>query len=633
MSYFLGSDPSRWRKNISTYDSIELGEVWPGVRVSLEARFRSVEKVFTILPGGSPETIRVAVNGADRLEVDSLGRLIAQTRLGPVTFSPPVAYQRNAESRLPVRAVYRVSGNRYGFRVGAYDRALPLVIDPLLQSTYLGGSGAERATALVLDTASGELVVAGFTNSVNFPGTVVGAQPLPSPGGDVFVARLNSTLTRLLHATYLGGDGNDQALSVALDRSTGEVLVAGVTSGGTFPVTAGGAQTTPGGEADAFVARLDPSLTTLLEASFLGGNGGDGAFGVAVHPSTGEVFIAGGTRSTNLPGAAGGSQQTLSGNGGFDDAFVTRFDSTLRNVLQTTYFGGGAEERCETLRISVATGDVLIGGNTFSNDLPGAAGGAQSDKGGSYDGFVARFDPSLTSLRQATYLGGSDLDFATAIAVHPITGEVFVTGGARSADFPGTTGGAQETQGSFGDTGFVALLNPTLTTLIQSTYLGGSNGANPYGAAVHAGSGDLFVTGFTGSEDFPATIGGAQSVHAGSGDGFVARLDPRLRILRQATFVGGSGDDLPFAIATDALNGNVVIAGETSSANFPGVSGSPQSVLAGSRDAFVARFTDDLRGPEPPRSSVEVPTASRNMLLLLAIALAAIGVLLSDRVG
>jgi hypothetical protein len=163
-----------------------------------------MEKVFTVHPGGAVARIRVRVAGAHALSVDGEGALVARTGLGAVTFTAPVAYQERDGVRRPVAVAYRHQGFEYGFSVGAYDPSLPLVIDPLLQSTYLGGSGLESLDALAIHPTTGDVYVAGLTVSSNFPGTAGGAQPAFGGGRrDAFVARLPSTLTSLTQATYL----------------------------------------------------------------------------------------------------------------------------------------------------------------------------------------------------------------------------------------------------------------------------------------------------------------------------------------------------------------------------------------------------------------------------------------------
>ena len=545
VSYFLGSDAVRWRPDVPTYEQVSLGEVWPGVTVALRAHGRSVEKVFTVSPGASVDRIRVRVSGASRLSVDPQGALAANTGLGSVTFTAPIAYQERDGTRRPVSVTYRLKGREYRFTVGTYDPSLPLVIDPLLQSTYLGGVGSDDAFALAIAPATGHVYVAGNTSSINFPGTAGGAQSVHAGGvTNAFVARLNRSLTALIQATYLGGgpahafsSDSEVAYALAIAPTTGEVYVAGSTHHINFPGTTGGAQAAfGGGGLDGFVARLNSSLTSLLQATYLGGGGVGGVdkvFGLAISPPTGDVYVAGRTASTNFPGTVGGAQPLNRGGG---DAFVAHLNDTLTSLLQATYLGGSGFDTVSALAISPTTGDVYVAGRTTSpTDFPGTTGGAQATFGGGViDGFVARFPGSLTTLTQATYLGGSNDDQVDALALAPMTGDVYVAGYTLSTNFPGTTGGAQSAFGGGLTDGFVARLTSSLTTLTQATYLGGS-GADPVRAlAIAPTTGNVYVAGVTESQDFPGTSGGAQAVFGGGGlDAFVARLTLSLAL---ATF-------------------------------------------------------------------------------------------------
>ncbi len=605
VSYFHGDDRARWQTGLPSYDEIGLGEVWPGVTVSLVAGRGNVEKLFTIAPGASVRKIRLRLDGAGSLRIDTDGALVARTSRGDVRFSPPVAYQEITGARTAVAAAYTRHGARYGFRLGHYDRSRPVIVDPLLQATYLGGSDRDFAHVLAIQGTSGEVIVAGLAASPDFPGTAGGAQPgyggFPT-AGDGFVARLDPTLTTLLQATYLGGGLSDSISALAVDPATGDVVVAGSTYSSNFPGTAGGAQPAPSPQGDTFVARLNSSLTSLRQATYLGGSYTESAMGVAIHPSTGEVVVAGNTGSDDFPGTAGGAQPLSAGGG---DVFIARLLGDLTTLLQATYVGGSASEYLEAMAVHPTSGDILVTGSTESIDLPVAAGGAQPGYGGGVrDGFVARVDSTLTALLQATYLGGTELDIPRELAIDPSTGDILVAGYTVSVDFPGVAGGAQPVSGG-SDEGFVSRLDASLTTLRQSTYLGGADRDRPNALTVHPASGEVLVVGWTASTNFPGTDGAAQPVHRGGNDGFVARLDPTLGTLLRGTFVGGTGEDEGWGITVNPANGEVLVAGETGSTDFFGTSGGAQPSKAGTfTDAFVARLTPDLTAILSPTGMV-----------------------------
>ena len=608
VSDFHGNDPGRWQSGLASYEEIGLGEVWRGISVSLRARGTSVEKIFALAPDAKAGMIRLRLDGARSLRIAPDGALVAATGNGEVRLTAPSAYQEQDGVRRPVAVAYVLHGTRYGFHLGVHDHSLPVIIDPLLQSTYLGGSLFDDATGIAIHPTSHEVFVTGVTNSIDFPGTAGGARSAYGGGtcagfgGDVFVARLDPTLTSLLQATFLGGSDCDYNYpnGMAIQPTSGDVLVAGWTRSTDFPATAGGAQPAPGGDSDGFVVRLDPTLTSLLQSTYLGGSDSDLIASISIDPSTEEVFVAGSTDSADFPGTAGGAQST---NGGAGDIFVARLDSTLTTLQRATYLGGSGQEFfLGVVAFQPSSGEVLVAGATLSTDFPGTDGGAQSAYGGGDafggDAFVARLDPSLTSLLQATYLGGSRGDTAYGLAVDPSSGDVLVAGATSSTDLPGTAFGAQPTHGGQSDA-FIARLNPTLTTLLAATYLGGSGDDSASGMAIHSTTGEVLVAGGATSTDFPSTAGGAQPAPHGAdvfgGDAFVARLDPTLAALLQATYLGGSGGDSASGIAIEPATGEVFVAGFTTSPDFPETAGGAQPAPSSFYpEAFIARLTPDL---------------------------------------
>jgi hypothetical protein len=178
------------------------------------------------------------------------------------------------------------------------------------------------------------------------------------------VARLNSSLTQILQSTYLGGSRDDFANALAIHPTTGEVYVAGYTNSTDFPNTTGGAQATLWSDflTDAFVARLNSSLTQILQSTYLGGSSDDRANALAIHPTTGDVYVAGFTYSTNFPGTSGGAQTINADNGTSSDAFVARLNSSLTQILQSTYLGGRGGDSAHALAIHPTTGEVYVAG-------------------------------------------------------------------------------------------------------------------------------------------------------------------------------------------------------------------------------------------------------------------------------
>jgi hypothetical protein len=636
VSFFVGNDPSKHKTNLPTYRHVSLGEVWSGIEVKLKATQKTVEKLFYVKPGADPSKIVVEVGGAKGLKLSKDGEIIIQTGFGDLKLSKPVAWQEKDGKKLPVEVSYKLIGkNRYSFVVAKVDPSLPVVIDPILQSTYLGGGGGDEANAVVIHPTTGEIYVAGYTTSTNFPGTAGGASPTISRflgTGDAFVARLNKELTQIIQSTYLGGRFDDAAHALAVYPNTGEVYVAGWTTSDNFPKTDGGAQARPGGDWDIFVARLNKDLTQIIQSTYLGGGGQEGVRDIAIHPTTGEVYVAGRTKSTNFPKTTGGAQGRYSGDW---DAFVTRLNSDLTQIIQSTYLGGSYEETANALAIHPTTGEVYVAGYTYSTNFPKTTGGAQATRTAgkiqakpvsNSDAFVARLNKELTQILQATYLGGSGWDQAYTLAIHPTTGEVYVAGYTNSDDFPKTDGGAHVSISGNSDA-FVARLNKELTQILQSTYLGGGNEDYAIDLTIHPQTGEIYVAGITLSFDFPKTDGGAQERNGGVFDAFVAKLNSDLTQILQSTYLGGNGTDRANALAIHPQTGEVYVAGKTESRDFPKTTGGAQVSKSGGSDAFVARLTADLAagrssgggGGYYTTGSVSSMTNAWNILLLLSV--------------
>ena len=608
VNYFIGNDEAKHQRGVSTYERVNLGDIYPGINVQVRATGNNVEKIFTVAPTQNPAQIKVKLSGATKLEVNAEGALIAHTDNGPVVYTAPIAFQEDALGNKESVAVYYALNseqNTYGFTLDVYDTQRPLVIDPLIKSTYLGALGDDEATAIAIHPSTGDVYVAGFTNSstTTFPGVNGGAQSGLGGNYDAFVSRFSADLTTLIKSSYLGALGGDRANALAVHPATGEIYVAGYTTStaNTFPGVGGSAQGTNAGGLDAFVSRFSADLGTLIKSSYLGTAVEDVANALAIHPATGDVYVAGYTyvAAANFPGVSGGAQGSSGGN---SDAFDSRFSADLTTLIKSSYLGGAGTEEANALAIHPATGEVYMAGYTSSDttSFPGVSGGAQGNFGGNYDAFVARFSADLTTLIKSSYLGAGGSDVAKALAIHPATGDVYVAGftSVATASFPGVSGGAQ---GSFGGAvydAFVSRLSADLTTLIKSSYVGAAGDDVAKALAIHPTTGEVYVAGYTNSATttFPGVSGGAQGSFGGVQDAFVSRFSADLTRLIKSSYLGAAGDDEANALAIHPTTGEVYLAGYTASAttSFPGVSGGAQGSNGGGNDAFVSRFSADL---------------------------------------
>jgi hypothetical protein len=599
-NYFIGNDPSQWHTNVPTYAKVRYESVYPGVDlVYYGTQGGQLEYDFVVAPGADPQAIALGVEtqGKGSLWINSEGDLVLPLPSGDVKLHKPVVYQpatnngrRTADhgQGTSIEGHYLLDAqNRVRFEVGPYDHSRPLVIDPVLvYATYLGGSGGDVGYAIAIDAVNSSTIyacIAGVTNSSNLPTTAAPGSPYQGTYGglgDAFVSEINAAGTALVFSTYLGGSGTDTATAIAI--SNGSPFITGYTSSTNFPVKAPAGIGTPepfqqtyGGNTDAFVAELSTDGSTLIYSSYLGGSGADFGQGIAVD-SSGNAYVTGSTQSSNFPIIAGAMQPSLNGP---QNAFVTKVNSTGEALLYSTYLGGSRADVSQAIRID-SSGNAYIAGYTYSSDFlirnPPSATPIQSTIGGGADAFVSKLNSTGSALTFSTFLGGSSDDSAYGIALDSSL-NVYVAGTTSSTNFP--TSGPFQPSLKGASNAFVTKLNAAGTSILYSTYLGGSG--TDYGNAIAVTpAGIAFVTGSTNSSDFPtqnpiqAVLGLSNNNYCQGvpcADAFVTQFNTAGNGLTYSTYLGGSSYDSGQAIALDST-GDPYITGSTTSTNFPAIS-------------------------------------------------------------
>ena len=518
-NYFIGNDPAKWRPNVPTYAKVRYEGIYPGIDLIYHSTRRQLEYDFVLRPDVNPNTIVLGFEGADRLEVNARGDLVLHTAAGAVGQRKPVIYQEHDGIRKEIPGGFVLTDKQQvSVRVAAYDTSQPLVIDPILfYSTFLGGRGDDTGLRVAVDTA-GNAYVTGVTTSIDFPTPPGTLQTTFGGAAHAFVTKLNPTGSGIVYSAYLGGSAEENGLGIAVDAA-GNAYVTGLTGSSNFPTTPGAFQTTfAGGSFDAFVTKLNPTGSALVYSTFFGGGGFDRGFGIAVD-AAGNAYVTGLTDSSNLPTTAEAFQTTI---GGSSDAFITKLDPTGSRVVYSTYLGGSGQE--EGLGIAVNTaGNAYVTGRTGSTNFPTTSRAFQTTISGSDDAFVTKIAPTGSALVYSTYLGGSAFDRGFGIAVDA-AGNAYVTGETLSSDFPTTPEALQTTFAGVEDA-FVTKLDRTGSRVVYSTYLGGSG--YDLGAAVTVDAlpnPNAYVTGLTGSADFPTTQGAFQITFGGGVDAFVAKI-------------------------------------------------------------------------------------------------------------
>lgn len=550
------------------WSRVRFAGVYPGTDMIYAAGRPGIEMQFVLEPGADPALIRLRFQSARKLEIDESGDLLVHSAAGTLRYRRPFAFQGGET----VGIEYALRRNDVGFSIGDYDRARPLVIDPVVTfSSFVGGGGFDAIHGIATDS-NGSIYIAGETSSTAFR---TGSAVLP--GRDAFVCKIAPDGSALRFCTVLAGSGNDAARAIAVN-SAGTAVIAGLATAG-FPVAGAAISSQNSGNEDAFVARIDAS-GALTYSSFLGAGGSDIATGVALD-GDGGAWVTGYTSSLLFPTTAAAPQRTHAG--GFYDAFLTRIGAA-GNLAFSTLYGKAGSDVANSVAYSPTQG-VCIGGSTTSTDLvtnllPGKG-------GASADGFLACLDAAALTWRYRTYLGGTSADEIYAVRFDGV-GRAVVAGSTASADFPVTAGAVQAVKKADRDA-FVSVLD-FAAGVTYSTFLGG-NGSDTALAVVPADAGRIWTGGFTSSTDFP--LKSAVQAAGGEFDGFLALLDTTSSALSWSSYFGGAGDDRIRAIA--AAVGGVAAAGYTSSAEFPVTAGVLGPAAPGPYDGFVIKLGPSAR--------------------------------------
>jgi uncharacterized repeat protein (TIGR01451 family) len=558
-NYYLGS---RAITALQHYSSVRAKNIRPGIDIVYHGNDRELEYDLAIHPGADINALWLRFEGSAQTLVDN-GDIVLKTTTGEVRQHKPRVWQEANGQRREVecRYVLAKSGN-VGFVLSNYDRSAKLTVDPIVSySTYLTGTNEDSPGGIAVD-GSGYAYITGSTTSSDFPVTFATYQG----SQDVFVTKLNPAGTGLVYSTFIGGTAPDTGRAIAIDNS-GNAYVTGATYSTDFPVTV---NTFSQGQ-HAFALKLG-STGNIVYSTALVGNNTDIGMAIATDAS-GSAYIAGFTFSTNFPVTAGSYKTTPGGSG---DAFVAKLTSTGQ-VYYATYLGGNGEDSATSIAVD-ASGDAFVGGNTSSSNFPTTPGAYAAAYAGNQDAFIAKLNPTGSSLVYATYLGGSLPDSLNGLTIDA-AGNCYVTGSTESLDFPVTLGAFSTSKLSSNSSGFVTKLIATGTSLVYSTFLGGNLNDSGVGIAVDS-SGSANVVGSATSTNFPTTPGALKAVSTNGSccdyDMFLVKVSADGSALSYATRLGSSAIESANAVALDGVGG-VYIAGVTQGPLYPTTVGAYQT--------------------------------------------------------
>ncbi len=513
-NYYTSSSSRRWRSGVPLYSAVVQENLYPGIDLQWKEEKGNLKYEFVLQPGASPDNIRIRYRGLEDIRLDK-GELVLKTSLGTIREQKLLAWQTDRLGRkIPVSCRFRLSGDSTtGFEFpSGYDVSKPLVIDPILVFSSFSGSRSDNWGFTSTYGEESSPYAAGIALGPRFPvtpGAFSGTFAGDSIGinaystYDIGILKFNPAGTELLFATYIGGAEAEAPASIVVDKDS-NLIVLGSSSSAGYPVTA-----------------------NAFDTSYNGGT--------LVSPyGPGESVV-----------------QFRRGS----DIVVSRFSKDGRQLLGSTFLGGSANDGLLTLLelgnsplvknygdsfrgevISDSLGRIYIASHTLSLDFP-LASAIQSQLAGGSDAIFAVLSPGLDSLKFSTYHGGS-LDDAAYSLQFGKGGDVYLSGGTASADFPASPGTIKPFFGGFVD-GFISRFQPGSSSPVRTTFLGTNRYDQSYFVQVDR-AGNVYSYGQT-IGNYPVTSG----VYTNPGSAqYIHCLSPNLDSTRFST-VFGSGTLTP----------------------------------------------------------------------------------------
>ena len=478
-NYFIGDDQSKWAGNVSVFGGIKYENIYDKIDINVYGQGSDFKYDYIVKPNGIPSKIEFAYTGIEP-SITKEGNLKFEMPFLTVSEAKPLTYQIINGVKKYVQARYKKVGtNSFGIEIlESYNTNLELVIDPTL-----------------------------------------------------------------IFATYSGSTATTYGFSATYGPMTGYLYAGGQCFAAGWPASTGAYQVTFGGTQDAGINVYNALGTALIYSTYFGGSGVDLPNNMIVNDAE-ELAICGSTSSSNMPTSTGCYDNTF--NGGGRDVYVTRFNSTGTAILGSTYVGGSGNDASNVFTLSPNYGDanrgeifydgagnLLVAASTSSTNFPVTAGAYQGTNGGVQDGCVFRLSPDCSTLIQSTYIGGSSEDACFSIGINSQS-DVIICGGTMSGNFPTTTGSYLTTQPG-GTDGFISILDSTLSTLKNSSFVGTTQFDHAFKVQVD-NSDTIYVCGQT-EGTFPVSPGAYTDANGGT---FIAIFSPNLSAMTRSTRIGAN---------------------------------------------------------------------------------------------
>ncbi len=500
-NYYLSNDPERWKGNVGVYGNVDYIDLYKNIDLHLSSDKGHLKYDFIVKPGGDPSSIRLRYDGLDKMKISS-GNLLLYTSVGTVTEVAPYAYQYVDGVLKEIPCKYKLERNELTYVLpDGHDPSINLIIDPVIVFATLTGSKPDNWGFTATFDEDGDFYAGGIVSGNGYP-TTPGAFQVTFGGGtgndmpcDISIAKFDASGSSLIYSTYIGGAQNEYPHSLIVDKNN-NLIMAGKTRSPLYPATKGVYDETHNGGYDIIVTKFNAGGTALLASTFIGGSGddginvrdvflgnrdslrynyGDNSRSEVIIDRKGDVYVAASSQSSDFPTTASALKLTL---GGRQDGVFLKLDSTLSNLMYSTYIGGSNDDAAYVLALDTGENYIYVAGGTQSPDfhLSATTGGwLPAYQGGTADGYIFRFQNSgAYTLQNATFIGTDKYDQCYGLQTD-LDNNVYAMGQTLGA-FPVTNG----VYSNPGSRHFLIKMNSTLTTPVYSTVFG--NGPSTYPA-------------------------------------------------------------------------------------------------------------------------------------------------------
>jgi len=601
---FHGNDPSKWGTGLETCKVILYENLWDGIDLVYRSDGSSQKYEYILDPYANLSDIRFTFFGQDSLEVGPESIKIVTPHGNALIDGDLVSFHEGASANEVKSSFIWNDDGTLGYSITGRDPSRTFVIDPLIYGTYIGGKNVEYGVDMVRDD-HGACYLTGTTYSFDFP-TTPGAYCTRYSGDmDGWVMKLHPDGSTPTYSTYIGGSHRDMINAIDID-SDGNVYVAGHTDSPDFPTTKGAFnETLNGSMSDIVVFKLDSLGSKLEYSTYIGGNESDiiENKGTIKVDDNRNVYVTGTSLSGNFPLTDDAidkyNNATSYENGTIDYNRVPwrngkvvffKMDSSGSNLLYSTYIGGSNWDSARGIDLD-QFGIVYITGSTSSYDFPVTDGAFDTSLNSWSEIFVLKFDLSNNSLIYSTFLGGREYQIVHDILVDS-SGCAYVVGNTYSSDFP-VKKDAYQTRIKGRNDIFVTAFDPSGSSIILSTFLGGGMAEDAYGIDLDP-EGNILLTGYTESTDFPTVVTNKNDTYEMDPDMIIVKFDQNATDLIYSTIIGGSlGSNWPRdagSVICYSGEHRVIIAGLTSSKDFPVSPDAWDNTMQGDSDVVLLKF-------------------------------------------